>query len=101
METSHRGWGGGSSLWARDRSRGLALKGTPKSSNQSIYSHLIFEGARAGLGLWTMAALVPLGWVCWESPAASDPVQDSPCVHKQALKLLQLYKCQLNLGAKA
>lgn len=66
MGTGRRGWGGGSSLCARDSSRGLA----PKSSNRRTYSHLIFEGVSAGLGLWSMppqqlGALSPLGWVYW------------------------------------
>lgn len=100
------GKGGGDRLqglgcWQLPLGQGQEQKGTLKSSNQSIYSRLIFEGARVGLGLWTMAALVPLGWVCWESLSASDLVRGSPCTHKQALKLLQLYKSELYMGAKA
>lgn len=102
MGTGRRGWGGGSSLCARDSSRGLA----PKSSNRRTYSHLIFEGVSAGLGLWSMppqqlGALSPLGWVCWGVTGSDAAAGLSLHTQVVSLKLLQLYKSQLYLEAEA
>lgn len=94
MEMGRRGWGGGSSLCARDSSRGLAPKRTLKELKlKNLFMFDFFKEVRADLGLWRMppqqlAALSLLGWVCWGSLApqlAQMLSWDSPCTRKQPL----------------